>query len=115
MPRGVTVKKEREYRELKHRFKKSGPYEGREEEVAARIVNKQRRKYGETEAEKARDRARRSPDRDLPIRNYRHLTVPEVKRRLPALSGAELRRIESYEKKHKNRKALLDALRQPHA
>jgi hypothetical protein len=33
-------------------MKKSGEYKGREEEVAARIVNKQRRKAGETKKRK---------------------------------------------------------------
>ena len=115
MPRGASPKREREYRELKHKFNRSGRYRGREEEVAARIVNKQRRQYGETKKERAKDRAGRSPDRDLPIRDYQHLTVPQVKHRLSGLSGSELRKVESYEKKHKNRKTLLDALRQAHA
>jgi hypothetical protein len=42
MPRGSTPKREREYRELKHEFKREDRYPGRQEEVAARIVNKQR-------------------------------------------------------------------------
>jgi hypothetical protein len=46
MPRGASPKREREYEELKHRFKKEGRYKGRETEVAARIVNKQRAMYG---------------------------------------------------------------------
>jgi hypothetical protein len=115
MPRGASRKREREYRELKHKFKKSGRYQGREEEVAARIVNKQRRRHGETGAQKAKDRAGRSPDRDLPIRDYQHLTVPQVKRRLGDLGPSQLRRVESYERKHKNRKTLLDALRRARA
>lgn len=42
MPRGASPKREREYKELKSRFKKEHRYKGREEEVASRIVNKQR-------------------------------------------------------------------------
>lgn len=50
MPRGASPKREREYKTLKGKFKKSGRYKGREEEVAARIVNKQRAKKGETKS-----------------------------------------------------------------
>ena len=48
MPRGASPKREREYNELKEKFHEEGRYEGREEEVAARIVNKQRAQKGET-------------------------------------------------------------------
>ena len=67
MPRGSSPKREREYTELKSRFKKEGRYKGREEQVAARIVNKQRKQYGETKGEKEKDRKGQSPDRGLPI------------------------------------------------
>ncbi|MGW8392525.1 hypothetical protein [Pseudoduganella sp. HUAS MS19] len=56
MPRGSSQKREREYKELKQEFKQEHRYPGREEEVAARIVNKQRREHGETKAQKARAR-----------------------------------------------------------
>ena len=48
MPRGASPMREREYEELKEEFKEEGRYKGREEEVAARIVNKQRAEHGET-------------------------------------------------------------------
>jgi len=48
MPTGASPKREREYQELKDEFKKEHRYPGREEEVAARIVNKQRAQHGET-------------------------------------------------------------------
>lgn len=48
MPTGASPKREREYKELKTEFKKEHRYPGREEEVAARIVNKQRAEHGET-------------------------------------------------------------------
>jgi hypothetical protein len=50
MPRGASPRREREYRELTAEFKQEGRYEGREEEVAARIVNKQRAQAGETKS-----------------------------------------------------------------
>lgn len=52
MPRGSSPKREREYDKLKKGFKKEGRYKGREEEVAARIVNKQRAEHGETKKAK---------------------------------------------------------------
>ncbi|HEY3328734.1 MAG TPA: hypothetical protein VGK19_01830 [Capsulimonadaceae bacterium] len=54
MPRGSSPKREHEYEELKEEFKDEGRYKGREEEVAARIVNKQRSEHGETKDAKAR-------------------------------------------------------------
>ncbi|WP_374358120.1 hypothetical protein [Pseudoduganella danionis] len=48
MPTGASPKREREYRMLERKFKQEGRYPGREEEVAARIVNKQRAAMGET-------------------------------------------------------------------
>src|SRR3954454_872742 len=52
MPRGASPKREREYKELVREFGKEGRYKGREEEVAARIVNKQRREKGETKTQR---------------------------------------------------------------
>ena len=48
MPRGLSQKREREYKKIEQKFEKEGRYKGREEEVAARIVNKQRAQAGET-------------------------------------------------------------------
>ncbi len=110
MPRGASRKREEEYKDLKKEFKKEGRYKGREEEVAARIVNKQRAQFGETKEEKAKDRAGKSPDRGLPIPNYQRLTIPQVVDKVKRLSSAEKKRIISYERKHKNRKTLLDQL-----
>ncbi|NVD72425.1 hypothetical protein HUX88_18000 [Duganella sp. BJB1802] len=53
MPKGASPKREREYKELEHKFEKEGRYPGREEEVAARIVNKQRAEAGETKEAKS--------------------------------------------------------------
>jgi hypothetical protein len=52
MPAGANAKREREYKKLVGEFKKEHRYPGREEEVAARIVNKQRAEHGETKEEK---------------------------------------------------------------
>lgn len=48
MPRGASPKRESEFKELEHKFEQEGRYPGREEEVAARIVNQQRADSGET-------------------------------------------------------------------
>jgi hypothetical protein len=110
MPRGASQKREREYKELKEEFKESGRYKGREEEVAARIVNKQRAQQGETKEEIAKDKQGKSPDRNLPIDDYDHLTIKEVSRKLGSLSDKEIAQIKSYEQKHKNRKTLLEQI-----
>jgi hypothetical protein len=110
MPRGSSQKREREYEKLKEKFQKSGRYEGREKEVAARIVNQQRAQYGETKAEKRKDEEGKSPDRDLPIDGYQQLTVPQVEHELDRLDRRELKSIRKYETEHKNRKTLLEAL-----
>jgi hypothetical protein len=49
MPKGASPKREHEYKELERKFEEEGRYKGREEEVAARIVNKQRAEAGEAE------------------------------------------------------------------
>lgn len=110
MPAGASPKREREFKQLEKKFKQSGRYKGREEEVAARIVNKQRSRFGETREEQLKDREGRSPDRDLPIRDYQTLTIPQVKRHLDSLSKSDLRKLRGYEVRHKNRKGLLHLL-----
>lgn len=50
MPAGSNPKREHEFDKLKKEFKKEHRYAGREEEVAAKIVNKQRREAGETKS-----------------------------------------------------------------
>lgn len=110
MPAGASPKREGEYKKLEHRFKQEGRYRGREEEVAARIVNKQRSQYGETREEKQKDKEGRSPDRGLPIKDYQTLTIPQIRGQLDALSRKDIEKIRSYESAHKNRKGLLAAL-----
>jgi hypothetical protein len=110
MPAGASQKREGEYRKLEHRFKQEGRYKGREEEVAARIVNKQRAQYGETREEKQKDKQGRSPDRGLPIKDYQTLTIPQVRAKLEGLSPKSIEKIRSYEASHKNRKGLMAIL-----
>jgi hypothetical protein len=86
VPRGANQKREREYEELKTKFHKSGRYGNRADEVAARIVNKQRAQYGETKGEKREEREGKNPDKNLPLDHYRHLTIGQLKPRLQSLS-----------------------------
>lgn len=110
MPAGANQKRENEFKKLEHQFKKEGRYRGREEEVAARIVNKQRTQYGETREEKQKDKEGKSPDRGLPIEDYESLTIPKIRVKLDSLSKADLKKIRAFEIKHKNRKGLLELL-----
>jgi hypothetical protein len=110
MPRGANRKREHEYEQLKTDFEREGRYPGREEEVAARIVNKQRRAFGETRSAQRAEREGRTRERGLPIPGYEHLTVSEVTRRLASLTPGELRRVGEHERMHKNRASLLRTL-----
>lgn len=118
MPVGASPKREREFRKLKKEFRQEGRYPGREDEVAARIVNKQRAQAGETQEAPGRDRAgkpaaRAAPAsvvRDLPIAGYQHLTVAQIRDKLDGLSAAQLHRLREYEAAHKKRKGVLEAL-----
>ena len=75
MPAGSNRKREREYEELKGEFKKEGRYKGREDEVAARIVNKQRARAGETKSSRsASTTRRRSSDTRSPSRGRSRTT-----------------------------------------
>ncbi|MET3132794.1 hypothetical protein AAKU55_003074 [Oxalobacteraceae bacterium GrIS 1.11] len=110
MPAGTKPKREREFKELQSRFKQEHRYPGREEKVAARIVNKQHAQYGETKDEQRKDRQGSSPDRDLPIKDYQQLTVGQIKPQLDGLTGEQLRQLRNYEDGHKRRKGVLDLL-----
>lgn len=107
MPAGASPKREHEYKELKQRFKKEHRYAGREEEVASRIVNKQRKQFGETRSEKRKDAQGRSPDRGLPIGDYQNMTIAEVGKHLEGMKASDIRKLRNYEIKHKNRKGML--------
>jgi hypothetical protein len=63
MPTGASPKREREYKKIARKMKKEGRYKGREDEVAARIVNKQRAEKGETKEAHRHRPPRRSASR----------------------------------------------------
>ena len=54
-PRGVkSRKRSRQYKKVLTSIKREGRYRGRQKEVAARIVNKTRRRKGETRSRRRR-------------------------------------------------------------
>ena len=114
MPVGANPKREREFKKLEKDFKQEGRYPGREEEVAARIVNKQRAQSGETRQARQRKKAGGAgPDAsqpDLPIAGYQQLTVAQIRDKLDGLSDAQRKRLRAYEAAHKQRKGVLQAL-----
>lgn len=48
MPRGSSPKRERQYEHIKESAERRGEREGRAEEIAARTVNKERARHGES-------------------------------------------------------------------
>lgn len=58
------------------------------------------------------DRARRAAKvgSNFPITLYEELNVAEIKRRLPDLTPAELRKVRDYERRNANRKGVLSAI-----
>jgi hypothetical protein len=108
MPRGSEIQCEQEYEKLKEEFHLQHRYMGREEEVAARIVNKQRSQHSETRAQEEDDLQNKSPDRELPIASYDRLDVDQIVAKLGGLRHQDLNTIKRYELKHNHRKTLLD-------
>jgi hypothetical protein len=68
-----------------------------------------RRVPGEPVAEGA-VRGAAAREQDLPIANYDKLSVRELNSRLPRQSDVDLSTLEAYERKHKNRKTVLDKI-----
>ena len=59
-PKGVkSRKRSRQYEKVLKSIKSEGRYKGRQKEVAARIVNKTRRKTGETRSRRGRKNSAR--------------------------------------------------------
>ena len=85
MPRGISPQREKEYEELLDEFHRDHRYLGREEEVASRIINKQRAQHGETIDALEADKHGKSPDRNLPISNFDRLDVDQIVAKLDGL------------------------------
>jgi hypothetical protein len=71
------------------------------------------REFEEPLPERGGDGARGAKGRrsgGLPIANYDELSAAAVQERLEALSPAELRKLRDYERRHANRKTVLDPI-----
>ena len=77
--------------------------QGKMDSKASSLAEDKRQRATKTKAAKANRGG-------LPLEDYDDLTVEEAKKKIGGLSEEELKRIRSYEKKHKNRKTLLKQL-----
>jgi hypothetical protein len=74
-------------------------------ELRGRSARQARRVPGVEEAE-GQVRGTAAREEDLPVANYDELNANEVNRRLARLSKPDLRKIDAYERKHRNRKTV---------
>jgi hypothetical protein len=81
------------------RFKRHAKTDGK----ASLLAEGKRQRVTETKVAKANRGG-------LPLEGYDKLTVEEAKIKIGQLSEEELKKIRSYEKKHKNRKTLIEQL-----
>ena len=80
--------------------------EKRETEKRKREGSKQGQQYV-ANTEKARQARKGS---QAPLKNYDGLSVDDVKTKIKGLSREEIREVRDYEKRHKNRKTLVESL-----
>jgi hypothetical protein len=79
------------------------------DEVTDAAARQARRVPGEAQAEGA-VRGAAAREQDLPIANYDKLSVKEIDSRLRRLLDVDLSKVEAYERKHKNRKTVLQRI-----
>ncbi len=60
------------------------------------------------QAAKQDDKSGASPDNDLPIAKYDHLTVNQITSRLEGMNSGDLKKLRDYEKHNRARKTLLE-------
>ncbi len=77
---------------------------------AAETAARQARQIPGVSAVQARVRGAVPEEQDLPVPRYDSLTAQEVVERLSGLSEVDLGTIETYERRHKNRKTVLDEI-----
>jgi hypothetical protein len=82
---------------------------GRMEELTGAATRQARRVPGEERAEGAA-RGAAAREQDLPIANYDKLSAAEVSKRISRLSKVDLGKVEAYERRHKNRKTVLQRI-----
>lgn len=77
---------------------------------AAEQVSRQGLRVAEDAAEQTERAARKADPNDLPIENYDKLNASEVSAKLDGLTSAELRKVEAYEKRNKNRETVIEQI-----
>lgn len=77
---------------------------------ARRPTGQTRKRSGGTQVERQRTRSGASEE-PLPIQRYRTLSIEEIVSELSELSQPDLRKVESYERKNRNRPAVLSRIR----
>jgi hypothetical protein len=81
----------------------------RMEELTGAAARQARRAPGEQRAEGAA-RGAVAREEDVPIANYDSLSAAEISKRLKRLSKVDLGKVEAYERRHKNRKTVLQRI-----
>jgi hypothetical protein len=81
----------------------------RMEEFTSAATRQARRAPGEQRAE-GTVRGAVAREEDVPIANYDKLSAAEVSKRIRRLSKVDLGKVEAYERRHKNRKTVLDRI-----
>jgi hypothetical protein len=76
-------------------------------EVAGAAARQTRRVPGEETAE-GQARGTVAREEDLPIPRYDELSVKQINQRLGRLSRIDLEKVEAYERRHKNRRSVLN-------
>jgi uncharacterized protein (TIGR02271 family) len=77
--------------------------QGKMDRKASLLAEDKRQRANKTKAPKVNRRG-------MPLESYDDLTVEEAKKKIGGLSEEELKKIRSYEKRHKNRKTLVEQL-----
>ena len=77
---------------------------------AAEQVSRQGLRVAEDAAEQTERAAKKADPNDLPIKNYDKLNVSEISSKLDGLSAAELKKVEAYEKRNKNRETVIEQI-----
>ncbi len=87
----------------------AGGLKARAAQAAETAADQARQIPGVTKAE-ATVRGAVAEEQDLPVPRYDSLTAQEAVDRLTGLSDADLRTVEAYERRHKNRKSVLERI-----
>ncbi len=77
---------------------------------AAEQVSRQGLRVAEDAAEQTERAARKADPNDLPIKDYDKSNVSEISSKLDGLTVADLRKVEAYEKRNKNRETVIEQI-----